>query len=591
MARAITADELVAAPVLSDVRLAPNGRDVAYVERSGAMGRIVLNGAPLTSGAPIEDQPRWMPEGKQLVFRSSRAGAAQLYIQPVSVGSPRQLTSDPVGIDRYAISPTGDRIAFVSRDPGLRDPHIEGVGEPYGRVRVLTLASGQVDTVVSPASYVGSLAWKPDGEDLAVVLKSDPDLDGRSLPARIHSLRRGTLAELRGAPDDIRWLPAGIVYAGTVRMEPCSAGCLFRLDGVRLYSGIQDCLIGFAAEREKDAWVTVAVGITTRLVRIDPDSGNATVMYEPEGGDLIAADVAAGHWAGIVSFGDRPPIVVRDGELVADTALSQYQWADQEPFYWTGPDGTELDGLLLRPKDRPSGPMPTINLVHGGGARYTTGFQQPFSGLTNWGQWLALSGFAVVMPNYRGGPGHGDAFEAYRCQHGGQLAAWVDTDSATDEVIARGIADPARVGIGGWSYGGFMSGWAITHTRRYRAAVLGAGLYSHATFFMETDIPFTTAANVGSRPWDGLPPRPHDLQSSIHYTSAAKTPTLILHGLADIRVPVSQSRGMYRALRDHGCPVEMVLYPREGHFISEPAHRLDILTRIRSFYQHWLLGD
>ena len=108
---------------------------------------------------------------------------------------------------------------------------------------------------------------------------------------------------------------------------------------------------------------------------------------------------------------------------------------------------------------------------------------------------------------------------------------------------------------------------------------------------METDIPITTAANVGSRPWDGLPPHPHDLQSSIHYTSAAKTPTLILHGLADIRVPVAQSKGMYRALRHHGCPVEMVLYPREGHFIAEPAHRLDILTRIRSFYQHWLLGD
>src|SRR5439155_11487481 len=128
-----------------------------------------------------------------------------------------------------------------------------------------------------------------------------------------------------------------------------------------------------------------------------------------------------------------------------------------------------------------------------------------------WGQWLALSGFAVIMPNYRGGPGHGDAFEAYRCEHGGKLSAWIDTDSATDEVIARGIADQARVGIGGWSYGGFMGGWAITHTQRYRAAVLGAGLYSHTTFFMETDIPVTTAANVGSRPWDGLPPHPHDL--------------------------------------------------------------------------------
>jgi dipeptidyl aminopeptidase/acylaminoacyl peptidase len=591
MSRAITAEEFVAAPVLSDPRLSPNGQDVAYVERAGASSRLMVNGKAVTSGAAVEDQPRWMPDGQQLVCRSNRAGSPQLFLQPWPGGTGRQLTRDAVGVDRYALSPRGDRIAFVSRDPAVRDPYVEGKDEPWGRVRMLTIASGETETVVAESAYVGSIAWAPDGDDLAYVLKSDPDLDGRSLPARILSLRRGKLAQLRGAPDDIRWLPSGIVYAGTVRMAPCSAGCLYRLDGVRICSGIDDCLVGFASDREADAWVTVARALTTLLVRVDPKTGSATVVYEPKDGDLIAADVVAGHWAGIVSFGDKPPVVVRDGEIVADTSLSEFEWADQEPFYWRSTDGQELDGLLLRPKGRGDGPMPLINLVHGGGARYTMGFQQPFSGLTNWGQWLALSGFAVIMPNYRGGPGHGDAFEAYRCEHGPRLAAWSDVDSATDEAILRGIADPNRLGVGGWSYGGYMSGWAITHTRRYHAAVLGAGLYSHTAFMLETDIPATTEANVGSRPWDGIGPFPHELASPVAYASAAKTPALILHGQADIRVPVGQSRGMYRALRYFGCPVEMVLYPREGHFIQEPAHRLDILTRIRAWYQRWLLAE
>jgi len=134
-----------------------------------------------------------------------------------------------------------------------------------------------------------------------------------------------------------------------------------------------------------------------------------------------------------------------------------------------------------------------------------------------------------------------------------------------------------------------MSGWAITHTRRYKAAVLGAGLYSQHAFQLDTDIPVTTLANVGSSPWDGLGPLPHDEASAIAYTKGATTPTLILHGLADIRVTASQSRGMYRALRAHGCPAEMVLYPREGHFIQEMPHRLDVLTRIRAFYQRLLV--
>lgn len=591
MAPAITAEEFIAAPVLSDPRLAPNGGHVAYVERTGVSSRILVNADPVTGGAAVEDQPRWSADGRQLFFRSSRAGAPQLFIQPYAGGDARQVTNDPVGVDRYGVSPRGDRIAFVSRDALVRDPYVEGQDEPFGRLRLLTIATGEVATLVAERAYVGAIAWAPDGDDLACVLKSDPDLDGRSLPARIVSLRRGMLAQLRGAPDDIRWLPAGIVYAGTVRMAPCSAGCLYRIDGTRIYSGIDDSLIGFASDREPNAWVTIATGLTTRLVRVDPRSGAATVVYEPDGGDLVAADAAAGHWAGIVSHGDEPPVVVRDGEVVAGTTLSQFEWAHQEPFFWRAPDGQALDGLLLRPKESGASPMPLINLVHGGGARYTMGFQQPFAGLTNWGQWLALSGFAVIMPNYRGGPGHGEAFEAYRCQHGPDLAAWMDVDSATDECIKRGIADPERLGIGGWSYGGFMSGWAITHTQRYRAAVLGAGLYNHTAFMLETDIPVTTEANVGSRPWDGIGPHLHELQSSIAYTSAAKTPALILHGMADIRVPVSQSRGMYRALAHHGCPVEMVLYPREGHFIQEPAHRLDLLNRIRAFYQRLLLAD
>jgi dipeptidyl aminopeptidase/acylaminoacyl peptidase len=163
-----------------------------------------------------------------------------------------------------------------------------------------------------------------------------------------------------------------------------------------------------------------------------------------------------------------------------------------------------------------------------------------------------------------------------------------DVMAMVDSAIDRGIADPERLGIGGWSQGGFMTAWAVTQTNRFRAGVMGAGVSDWNMMTMTSDMPTFEAALGGDRPWDG--PGPHNAArlSPISYAKNARTPLLILHGRNDARVPVTQAIGFERALREGGVPVQMVTYPREPHGVRERNHQRDILRRVRAWYDRWL---
>jgi dipeptidyl aminopeptidase/acylaminoacyl peptidase len=184
--------------------------------------------------------------------------------------------------------------------------------------------------------------------------------------------------------------------------------------------------------------------------------------------------------------------------------------------------------------------------------------------------------------------GHGESFAAAARGAVGR-EDFADVMSAVDAAVARGIADPDRLAIGGWSQGGFMSAWAVTQTERFKAAVMGAGISDWSMMVSTSDLPEFERELAGRAPWDYLPGSPAvEGGSPIAFARSVTTPTLILHGEQDERVPVSQAVAFYRALRDTGVPVELVTYPREGHHISEYGHQVDLLQRVRSWYDRWL---
>ncbi|HKF51658.1 MAG TPA: S9 family peptidase, partial [Candidatus Acidoferrales bacterium] len=250
-----------------------------------------------------------------------------------------------------------------------------------------------------------------------------------------------------------------------------------------------------------------------------------------------------------------------------------------EFFRFKSFDGLQIEGELLKPLGYDGhSRVPTVILVHGG----PTGAWS--DSIDSWGQLLAAHGFAAAYFNIRGSTGYGEKFvEMNRADWGG--ADFRDVMAGVDYLVAQGIADPNKLGIGGWSYGGYMSEWAITQTDRFKAAVSGAGM-------VDLISEFNTEAGPSYDKWFwGLPydhPEGFLNHSPFMYLKHAHTPILILQGIADTTDPLGESTGLYRGLKFYGAPAELVEYPRELHGFREEKHLLDRLNRILAWYEQYL---
>jgi dipeptidyl aminopeptidase/acylaminoacyl peptidase len=200
---------------------------------------------------------------------------------------------------------------------------------------------------------------------------------------------------------------------------------------------------------------------------------------------------------------------------------------------------------------------------------------------------LATVGYAVFLPNPRGGQGHGYAFAASVAGEVG-MDEWTDILTGINELIADGVADFERLGIGGWSHGGFMAAWAVGQIDRFKAAVMGAGISDWGMLAATGEEGPFEAALGGSTGWEGTGPHRHDQRSSISHAAKIRTPVLIMHGENDTNVPVAQAEFFHRALCQFGVEHEYVVYPREPHSIRERNHQLDVLRRTRDWFDRWL---
>jgi dipeptidyl aminopeptidase/acylaminoacyl peptidase len=596
-----------------------------------------------TSGTAEDRAPKWSPDGRQIAFLSDRAkrGTAQLYLIAADGGEARALTNaeHKKGVEEFAWSPRGGHIAFTSadeptgederREKERDDPQVYGERLPYARLRLLDVRSGEVTTLVGGDRHITGLTWSPDGTELAYSARKSPALESLAWEQRVERVSAGggephLVCTVTSPIDSLAWTSDGrsLLFIATVAQKSQSSRAVYRValrDGETERAGaVQHLALGeescaAALQQPPSAeWAVLgeARGLDTRLYWLDPATGARNPVL---GGDAHPEGVEIGSWsvrplpsggvtvAAVRSSGREPDEVwmgraERPGPLVALTRVSAHQSAlaglesgPQERFEWEAPDGLKLDGILIRPpesagvpRDRP---LPLVVLVHGGPyGRSSHGFHLSWGG---WGQWLATAGYAVVLPNYRGGMGHGERFAAAARGAVGK-EDFGDVMAAVDAAIARGIADPERLGIGGWSQGGFMSAWAVTQTTRFKAAVIGAGVTDWGMMVATSDLPDFERELGGSAPWEGVGPHHHAELSPVSFAGAVTTPTLILHGEKDERVPVSQAIAFHRALRERDVPTQLVIYPREPHGLREYAHQVDLLRRVRSWYDRWL---
>ncbi|OKJ39145.1 dipeptidyl aminopeptidase [Streptomyces sp. CB01580] len=593
---------------------------IAAVDRSTAPRE-------LAAGMTADRSPQWAPDSEAVFFLSDRAedGTTQLHRTRLADGDVETLTAWSGGIHGYLPLSDPDLIALFAQDEPTDedrrrarerdDARVWGERVPLDRIRLLDLRTRQIRTPVTVVDrHAVEMVQRPDGGPLAVLTWATPDLDPGSQAPRLHllDLESETTQDLGPAAaqaSSLTWwraetgwhlaylavTPPGLV-GGTAVFDvvvPLSGAAA----GPRnLTDGMTACPLGLVQVASGPPLVVVADGLDTAVHRLDPGGphlvevarvdGLLTALTASRSGDVVAALVSTAYEPVNVHAGaPRGPLA-----RISDTRPEYrgIRWGTQERLSYEASDGLALDGLLILPagKTRNERPFPLVTLVHGGpDDRYADQFML---GVHVSGQWLATAGYAVFLPNPRGGQGHGHAFAASVAGAVG-MNEWTDIVTGIDLLITSGVADPDRLGIGGWSHGGFMAAWAVGHTDRFRASLMGAGISDWGMQAATGEYGAFEAALGGSTGWEGTGPHPHDQLSPVSFASKIRTPVLILQGEDDTNVSPSQAEFFHRALVRFGVEHEYVLYPREGHGIRERNHQLDLLRRTRDWFDRWLV--
>ncbi len=579
-----------------------------------------------------EWQPAWSPDGRWLAFLADRGGEdaeTQVWLMPATGGEAERLTDFPGGVVDYTWAPDSRRLGIIARDPErpvgsekpLQPPPVvidrfqfreDGIGWLTDRRQHLYLfeLDGRSATLLTPGAHDEQLpAWSPDGSRIAYVTKRGADPD-RHLnwdiwlvePRAGASERRLTTFE--GSDLDPywesrpAWSPDGSLIAylqgGEDRWIYYAPWQLAVIDVTtgqsRIPAPLDRC---FGKPRfTPDGRAVLALieeSRVTHLSGIDLATGRVAKLTQGARFDADFAVAADGRVA-VLGGDDHHPYrlaaLERGGpRLLADhnEFLAGKRLATVEPIAFASADGTSIEGLLVRPPDYEAGRRyPTILRLHGGPV-----YQFSHEFMADW-QVYAAQGYAVVAANPRGSSGRGFDFARAIFADWGQRDV-ADVLAAVDHAVAVGVADPARLGVGGHSYGGILTNSVIARDPRFRAAVSGAGaanflaLYGHDQYVREYEFEL-------GQPWLD---RSAWERVSFPFLDAGRitTPTLFYCAELDDNVPCLGSQQMYQALRSRGLPTQLVVYPGEHHSLTVPSYLRDRMQRHLDWYGRWLRTD
>jgi dipeptidyl aminopeptidase/acylaminoacyl peptidase len=612
--------DLAQLPRVLDPQLSPDGRSLLYMltradwRANRPLPHIwkqpVGGGTPsqVTSGDFGEQLARWSPDGSSWLFLTRRTETAtQIYVMPAAGGEARAITQHATSVSQPAWSPDGLSIYFTASDPPtaaererdrLRDDlfEFEQNLKPRHLWRV-TVAGGAEQKLTSGNFSVES--FKPSGDGRHVLIHRTPttlpdddvkseiwilDADGGNPRA----ITNNAVEELEGeiSPDNSRVL---FIAEASERLEPYYPSTLFI---VPFSGGAPDRVLrDFPYAIEHAAWTpdgailaVVNMGVHSEIFRIDAGTRRARALTD--------GDHSVQFWSLVGAAGrsvfqlDEPSRLgdvwtqPLDGGTPTrvtghyDSFASDFDTPRQEKVVWKGADQTPIEGILFYPSGYRAGTRyPLVVQLHGGPGE-SDKFGYGPGVIVNYLPVLTARGYAVLRPNYRGSSGYGAAFlrdvvgNYFRNMH-------LDVMAGVDALIARGIVDPDKLAVMGWSAGGHLTNKLITFTPRFKAASASAGLANWTSFYSQTDWRANRAVWFGGTPWQSNAPiELFWAQSPLRDAAKVKTPTLFFVGQDDPRVPMPQSVEMYRALAAAGVETRLYVAPREGHQWGELRHQV-----------------
>ena len=565
----------------------------------------------LTYGEKSSTQPQWTGDGRAVYFTSDRGAKNQVYRIPVDGGEAEVITDFKGGVGPYQLSPNGKWIAFAGREPDTdaerasrekrdfkvidENPKNQSLwivsAEPGGKMPARKIASGPY--------HVGGFDWAPDSRTIAYETRPTPDADnGRNADVMEVDVESGVakpLANTPGTEAQPRYSRDGRYLAYVRTPSPPTVLAPARIVLVTRATGAtRELPASFDESPNLIHWSKDSTRLlflegkgTRSVVYSAPVDGPITVAYRPPQGTLgFGASLNKdGTYVGfsMQSSSQPPEAYVMDlasGKPIrvsaANAGIPREGLGVTTVIQWKGKDGRAVEGLLTLPPDYKRGmKIPLILNIHGGPAG---AFAEQFIGAGTLYPLAAFAekGWAVLRPNPRGSTSYGRAFRSANLNDWGG-GDYNDIMAGVDELIKEGIADPNRMAVMGWSYGGYMTNWVITQTSRFKCAAAGAGLTNMPSMWGTNDIP-GVIDDYFTGPWYEQPER-YVQQSPLYHVKKVKTPTLYLHGEADNRVPISQAFEMYHAIQRLGIETQMVTYPRTPHGPQEPKFILDIMQR------------
>jgi dipeptidyl aminopeptidase/acylaminoacyl peptidase len=620
-----TIKDLISLPTISGLHISSDGKKTAFIKRTADWKDNTYKNQiwiyEKSKGEPYElmegTSPLWSPDSSKLAYLRSVDGGNQIFVESLGGHSRVQVTVEKEGVSAFKWDPAGKGLYYTALP--MESGEIKKRREIYGdfhyagkeyRNHCLYYIDSGENSVAHQLTdgkdfHIHEFDLSRDGKKAVLLASPKPDIgdffnrDLYILDIEAGGLKKLNIGKLLGG--GLCFSPDGskLCYTASIREKEYYNNRIqdSTLEIVDLHTGER-----IQPLRDVDSTVTplrwTDQGILIRWqdktdVCIGRLSEDGTVKMESKDGFILDASITGdgNHLSYTKAIENETFEVYFDGEKITDenSFIAGKLKSNREVISWKSTDGLEIEGVLSTPAGfDASGKYPLLVLIHGGPAWasfpiYSGCFNDKYPVET-----FIEKGFIVLEPNYRGSSGYGNEFLKANYRNLG-IGDYQDVISGVDALVDKGIADKERVGVMGWSQGGFISAFCSTYSDRFKAVSVGGGITNWGHHYVNTDIPWFIRMHLGNDPWHDS--EIYEKTSPMSYIKSACTPTLIQHGEEDRRVPVTNSYELYRGLKDMGVETELVVFKGMAYSSEQPGMNMAVMEQNLAWFLKYVIGE